>query len=117
MQGNSTRDRMKRLGLIQRPGTPVLFRLRCPGSRAYLSLAQRGGGRREMIQLRPIEPDEWEVRLRLPPASYRYHYYVDDGETVSFYPADCGEDAAMDGWGCALEVPDLSDAHPSTAVT
>ena len=60
------------------------FTVRCWAQQVYLML----GGRR-MLAMRPVESDEWQLRLRLQEGTHKFRYYVDDGHSIErFVPEE-----------------------------
>ena len=58
--------------------------VRCFAQQVYLML----GGKR-MLAMRPVESDEWQLRLRLNEGTHRFRYYADDGHTLEpFIPQE-----------------------------
>ena len=84
----------------------VTFALRCPATQAYLS-GTFGGESTRMFEMSPDGADAWRITLHLPPGTYRYRFYVDDGRLLLYWPIN-GRDA--DGFDQTVVVPELESA-------
>jgi hypothetical protein len=68
--------------------SPVDFTLACPGTQAYLLLAN-ADGRPIALEQMAWDGVAWRLTLDLRPGSYRYRYYISDGRSTVYYaPAD-----------------------------
>jgi hypothetical protein len=95
--------------------SPVDFTLGCAGTHAYLLLANADG---RPIALEQMSWDgvAWRLTLGLRPGSYRYRYYISDGQTTAYYaPADAapvGRAPRTDGLDGVFDVAPPLDGLP-----
>jgi len=75
--------------------TDMTFTVSCPGVRAYLSCSFEDGTSSVWAMARAHD-GSWRVTLSLLPGTYRYHFYVDDGRVLYYWPPEgvdrCGAD-------------------------
>lgn len=85
----------------------VQFTMRCPGAQAYLLLAD-AAGRSIALDEMTWDGDAWRLTLHLPPGTYRYRYYLNDGRTTAYFsPADAdpiGRVTRMNGMDGVFDV-------------
>jgi hypothetical protein len=78
--------------------TDVTFTVSCPAVRAYLSCSFEDGTSSVSAMARAYD-GSWRVTLSLLPGTYRYHFYVDDGRVLYYWPAEgvdtCGADRVV----------------------
>ena len=77
------------------------FDVRCPGAQHVYLVGDLARGRATTVSLRPVgDDDRWRAVLMLPPGTYRFRYYVDDGSRLTYFSTA----ERLDGWDAVLTV-------------
>ena len=89
--------------------TQVRFELLAPSAttQAYIFIGAHGG-KRKMISLRRLRRDKWELILPLPPQTYHYRFYVDDGERLLYFDPATSTTSAQHGRDATLCIEEPS---------
>ena len=70
------------------------FRVQCPCRKMYLLLSDTSGMKPMLEEMTPDSRDWWAVRLLLLPGVYRYRYYADFGDLVTYVsPTEVGDES------------------------
>jgi 1,4-alpha-glucan branching enzyme len=88
--------------------TQVRFELLAPATQAYVFIGAEGG-RRRMIPLRRLRRDRWELQLPLPPQTYHYRFYIDDGEHLLYFDPVTSTTSAHHGADATLRIEGRND--------
>jgi hypothetical protein len=98
---------------------PTRFRIFCMADRVYLCIGNERGEARVVTQMDGGRRGRWELKLRLLPGTYLYHYFANDGDVTTYVsPRDVDDmPTQMDGMSALLVVPEATDqaAEPPSA--
>ena len=87
----------------------ITLSLRQPAKRVYV-LGAFTTPQRSLIPMSRVGADLWQLELNLPPGTYRFRYYVDDGQCIYCTPPTA-QPRDQNGLDAVLTVP--SDSLPA----
>lgn len=100
--------------MVRQSGQILTLEIDCrDGARQVYVIGDFDGGGRVAVPMRQTESARWSAEVALPPGTYRYRYYVDDGERTTYYGPAGSDVSEQDAWDWTVEVPDAAAASQS----